>query len=205
MYWIFILYLYPNICNVFRIILGPNTSWHKITCIYASLAVSKVEVAKLPFKNVSCDLASAESCPSLSGRVLAGLSPKHARNHLHNSVEFQVPMADKVPECSSVSLAIAHRASSSMLRAIVLPKLILEKPATICACLQALPPCYAGLRLWSSYMPMFLVQKASIWFWLWETTSCVCTVKLLSSIEFSSDSASSCLVWGCGYLTKCLP
>lgn len=86
-----------------------------------------MEVVKLPFKNVLWDLANAESCPGLSGRVLAGLSPKCVRNHLQNSIEFQVPVASKVPECSSVYLAIAHRASSSMLRAIVLAKLILEK------------------------------------------------------------------------------
>lgn len=36
----------------------------KKPCVYASLTVSKVGVAKLPFENVSWDLASAETCPS---------------------------------------------------------------------------------------------------------------------------------------------
>ena len=68
-------------------------------------------------------------------------------------------MAIKVPECSSVYLAIVHKVSSSVLRAIVLPKLMLEPNLQrfVHTYTQAVAACSAGLRFQSSYMLTFLL------------------------------------------------
>jgi len=42
---------------------GTKTNWHKTDYVYASLTVSKEEVAKLPFADISWDLVTAELCP----------------------------------------------------------------------------------------------------------------------------------------------
>lgn len=112
-----------------RNILGTKTSWHKTTCVYSSLTISDVGVAKLPFENVSWDLTSAESCPGFVWERAAWPEPTTFQGPFSqfSGTDFHVPVAGKVPECSSVYLAVTHMASSSVLMAIVLPKLMLEK------------------------------------------------------------------------------
>lgn len=64
---------------------------------------------------------------------------------------LQVPVAGNIPKHSSVSLAITCRSSSSVLRAIVLSKLMLRKKknhSNLCMFIHA--TCYTGLRFWSS-------------------------------------------------------
>lgn len=119
---------------------------------------------------------------------------------------LQVPVAGNIPKHSSVSLAITRRSSSSVLRAIVLSKLMLRKKkkiTAICACLY-IGTCH--LLYWVKILEfqLFLCKRLQ-YDPEYEGPLFMSIAKIRRSIETSSRNASSCLVWERSYLIKCLP